>query len=110
MNWHSTKLRQPQYPHLAPERKERLKKMLNLNAPEVIVIMMAEQYLRSYRLDARLCWQWFKFHKLPRWMLWLLDADFRAVCADHEGTEEFEEEMREMLAPRQEDSNEATGQ
>jgi hypothetical protein len=100
MNMHSTKLRQPQYPHLVGERRERLKKMLDLKAPEVIIIMMAEHYLRSFKLSAPLIWQWFKFHKLPPWALWLLDADFRAVCRDHE----FEDEMREILAPTAEDN------
>ena len=102
MNWHSTRLRRPQYPQVVKERKERLEKMLAIDAPEVLIVMMAENYLRSFKFSLPSIWQWFKFHKLPRWALWLLDKDFRAVCADHEGIEEFEEDMRDMLSPTEE--------
>ena len=79
-----------------------MKKMLDMNAPDVIVIMMAEQYLRSYRLDARLIWQWIKFNKFPRWLLWLTDADFRQVCREPDDITDFEEEMIEALSKKRE--------
>lgn len=103
--FHGTELRQPQYPHLAKQRKERLRKALEHGAPEMIVIMMAEGYLRSYKLSWRGIWEWVRLNKFPHWLLWLTDADYRAVCRDKQTDEEFEREMREMLDPRKEEAS-----
>jgi len=102
---HSTKPVRPEYPNLIIERRERLKRILSVNAPEVIVVMMAEHYLDSFRISWRQMWSDFKMHKLPHWLYWLIDSDYRAVCRmPDEDLDDFEKKMREMLAPTEEDN------
>jgi hypothetical protein len=96
MNFHGTKLCDPRHPNLAQQRKERLKKVLDLDAPEVVIIMMAEGYLRSFRISWRGVWEWVKLNKFPNWLLWITDKDYRNIC--REGAEEFERDMRELLS------------
>ena len=83
MNLHTTEHRKPQYPHLAKERRDRLKKILELDAPETIVIMMAEHYLSSFKVSFHGLWFWLRVYKLPRWFLWLTDADYRQACREY---------------------------
>lgn len=76
-------------------RRERLKKLLTLKAPDIILVSAAETYLRCFRFSWRFTWQDFKLRRLPNWLLWLIDADFRAVCRDSDF--EFEKDLREKI-------------
>ena len=93
----STKLKRPTSQELMIERRNRLKKMLNLNGPDVILVVAAEQYLKSFQVSWRITWDDFKLHKFPRWLLWLTDKDFRDVCRNNEPEIEFEKELTEIL-------------
>jgi hypothetical protein len=84
---------------VAADRKERLQKLLNLKAPEIIIISAAEQYLRSFRRSWRGTWQHFKINRLPGWILWLIDQDYRKVCREPLDPE-LEAELRELSRMR----------
>lgn len=96
----STKLRKGQNKRVVDERRKRLQEILFVGGPDIVVIAMAENYLRSFRWSWSGIWQHFKCSKFPQWLLWVTDRDYRAVCRDTEGNEKFEREMREMMAPR----------
>lgn len=95
---HSTELRKGQTAGDLSARRERLKKMLDLGyCPEVVLIAMAEQYLRSFKWSWRgtlRAWQM----QLPEWLLWCTSRTYREVC--REPMEDFEAEMRGVLSPR----------
>jgi hypothetical protein len=91
----SSKLRKGQVASNVAERRKRLQTILNMrSAPESIVIMMAEGYLRSFRWSWRLTWDDFKI-KLPHWLFWILSSDYRAVC--REPDPDFEDRMRGLF-------------
>lgn len=92
---HSTQLRNPYQKHVVAERRRRLRKILELNAPEIIVIQFVENYLRSFKWSWYGIWQDIKVHHFPRWFLWLTDADYREACRGVD--EDFERDLRETL-------------
>lgn len=100
MAFHSTKLKNPKYPNVAQERKNRLKKILEQDKHEYLCIEFAEQYLRSYKLSPAGIWMHIKLHYFPGWLYWLVDKDYRAACSgiDKQELEDFERDMRELFS------------
>lgn len=86
---HSTELRKPQYKQVVEERRKRLQKILDMNAPEIMVIQFAENYLRSFKWSRWGIWQDIKIHRFPRWLLWITNSDYRDACREVEAEEEF---------------------
>lgn len=65
---HTTELRKGYPPDRLEDRRRRLLKMLKINAPEVVIISMAESYLRCFKWSWRGIFQTYKM-KLPHWVL-----------------------------------------
>jgi hypothetical protein len=101
MTNHSNKLRKGQTRELADERRARMAKLISLRAPEIIIIAAAENYLLTFKLSWRGMWGDFKNRHFPHWLVWLVDADYRALCREPVD-EEFEREVIKFMALRKE--------
>jgi hypothetical protein len=93
---HSSELRVPEY--LYKSRRERLERLIKLDAPRVVLIAEAELFLRCFKWSWRSWWHSWKMNHFPEWLMWLTSAEYRAVCRDKQTDEDFEREMREMLS------------
>ena len=64
------------------ERLERLKEMLDMSAPEVILLATAEHWLRCYKISWKETWNMIKIRHFPHWALWLTDRTYRHICRE----------------------------
>ena len=94
---HSGKLRVPESLYAA--RLDRLRRLINLNAPRVVLAAETELFLKCFKWSWHSWWHSYRLSKFPHWLLWLTMPDYRACCREEEKqeNEEFEREMREML-------------
>jgi hypothetical protein len=82
MAMHEDKLRHPEYSKVVELRRENLKKALNHNVPDSLVIEFAENYLRSFKLSFQGIRSHIKLKYFPHWLLWLSDNDYRECCRE----------------------------
>ena len=98
---HSGDLRVPE--ELYKSRRERLEKLMKLNAPRVVLVAEAELFLRCFKWSWRGWWHTWRMKHFPQWLLWITSAEYRAVCRDKQSDEDFEREMRAMLSGKEEE-------
>jgi hypothetical protein len=79
-------------------RRDRLKRLIELNAPDVVILMGVRLLERCFRRRTFSEWihDWKygsgKLKGWPDWLLWLTDAEYRKACADID-----KDELRERL-------------
>jgi hypothetical protein len=67
-------------------RRERLAKLIALDAPPVVIRNECRLMLRSFK--RRSLYEWFMSCCLPDWVLWLLSPDFRRMCRELDAEDE----------------------
>ena len=95
---HSGQLRVPR--SLFELRKKRLTKLLALGdrCPDVVICAEAELFLHCFKWSWRAWFDSCRIRHLPWWLLYIVDADYRAACkATPEENEEFEGDLRGRL-------------
>lgn len=102
-------LRVPQ--ELYDNRLQRMKRLIDLKAPAVIIELEARTLLRSFhRRSFKAIWHEWQWKFFPAWLYWLTSSDYRDACreVDPEVNEVFEAMMREALKPRPAQPSEPT--
>jgi hypothetical protein len=68
---------------LYESRRDRMKKLIELNAPEIILRNEAKLFLRSFKRRGFGEWMhdWM-MRSWPEWLVWLSSAQYRAIKRD----------------------------
>jgi hypothetical protein len=66
------------------ERLARMRDLIDLNAPQVIVAVEARCLARSFRYPLRQRFFDWKIRKWPHWLMWLLDSEYRNAKLEDE--------------------------
>lgn len=79
-------------------RQDRLKRLIELKAPDCIIEMAARTLVRSFprRTVGQLWFDW-RIRSAPGWLLWLTSKDYRQACRETDDDGEFEGEMLRMF-------------
>jgi len=76
-------------------RRDRLERLLKLDAPRIILLAECELFARSFKWSWRGWWSDLIMRNAPHWLNWILDSDYREAC--RESDEDFERELRGTL-------------
>lgn len=69
-------------------RKQRMKRLIDLNAPKIIIWYEARTLLNSFKPSTwRERWFDWQMHKAPHWLLMLISADYRQATRDMKDSE-----------------------
>jgi hypothetical protein len=77
-------------------RRDRLKRLIELNAPPVIILMSVRSVEKCFHRRSFSQWlhDWqygsYRLKGWPHWLLWLVDRDYREVCREEEELDESE--------------------
>lgn len=88
---HRSELRVPEEVYEA--RVKRLKRLLDLDAPRVILCNEAEIFLHSFKWSWRGWWHGWRWRNFPRWLMWATSAEWRQIVREAREEEEFTESL-----------------
>jgi len=79
-------------------RKNRLKRFIELDAPDCIIEMAARAVIQCFpRRTIGQLWHELQVRHFPGWLFWLTSKDYREACRLPDDDGEFETEMLRMF-------------
>ena len=78
---HGTALRVPE--ELRDQRRARLKRLLDIKAPDMVIATECELFLRCYKKSWKRTWHEWKFVHFPNWLMWLTDSEWRKMTKEY---------------------------